>query len=57
MKSRPTRHFDSSPRDDHEMQMTSPVIVLNPCSNMLRKLKVDLTRKDAVERVTRIELA
>jgi hypothetical protein len=44
-------------RDDHEMHMTSLVIIVTGCSNMLGKLKVDLTRNDAVERVTRIELA
>jgi hypothetical protein len=30
---------------------------LSPCSNMSSTLKVELSRSDAVERVTKIELA
>ena len=37
--------------------MTSLVIIVTQCSNMSATLKVPLTRSDALERVTRIELA
>jgi hypothetical protein len=37
--------------------MTSLVIIVTRCSNMLGTIKVVLTRNDDLERVTRIELA
>jgi hypothetical protein len=53
----PDKALRFTARDDHEMHMTSLIILSPECSNMLGKLKVDLTRNDAVERVARIELA
>jgi hypothetical protein len=37
--------------------MTSLVIIVTGCSNISGRLKVELTRNDDAERVTRIELA
>jgi hypothetical protein len=57
MKSCLTRRFRTWRADDHEIRMTSLVILVIGCSSNLGTLKAKLARSDDLERVTRIELA